>query len=233
MRGTGRRTAGRTLTGSADDATKKPTRENERTGIPVPHRTSRSVPDHGDWAVPYQPADITDLDPATANRQSGIPHPPLEDAVYRLVEVEGPIHRQVLLRHLAELLHEHRPARKKGSVEAAADRLVDEGRLTDTDGFLDLPGRPCAHARWPLPGLTKRPVEHVAPAERRRALLGLVEDRPRRLSAEQAVAEAAAFFGWSARAGGVPARLMADLYRLRDSGAITGWPDKLEPADAN
>ncbi|WP_324789121.1 hypothetical protein [Streptomyces sp. H51] len=196
----------------------------------MPHRTSRSVPDHGDWAVPYQPADVADLDPATADQRGGIPKPPMEEAVYRLVEVEGPIHRQVLVRHLAELRYEHRPTRRKASIEAAADRLVDDGRITETDAFLDLPGRICTQARWPLPGLTKRPVEHVAPAERRRALLGLVEDRPHRLGAEQAVAEAVAFFGWTTRTGGAQARLMGDLYRLRDTGAITGWPDELQPA---
>ncbi|MFD8270961.1 hypothetical protein [Streptomyces flaveolus] len=77
--------------------------------------------------------------------------------------------------------------------------------------------------------MTKRPVEHVAPAERQRALLGLIEDQPRRLSAEKTVTAAARFFGWSPTAGRAPGRLMADLFQLRDTGAVTGWPDKLEP----
>ncbi|MGW2765704.1 hypothetical protein [Streptomyces sp. NPDC001275] len=196
----------------------------------MPHRTSRSASDHGDWAVPYQPAYIADLDPATANQYIGIPRPPLEDAVHRIFETEGPIHRQVFSRHLDELLY--RSGRSQRWEEEVVDRLVEVGRLAETDDFLDIPGRPRTHARRPLPGLTKRPVEHVAPAERQRALLGLVEDRPRRLSAEQTVAEAARFFGWSPSTGRAPARLMADLYRLRDTGAVTGWPDKLEPADA-
>ncbi|PZH17854.1 hypothetical protein C1I97_04515 [Streptomyces sp. NTH33] len=195
------------------------------------HRTSRSVSDHGDWAIPYEPAYIADLDPATANQHIGIPRPPLEAAVHRIVEMEGPIHREVLSRHLGELLY--RSGRSQRWEEGTVERLVEEGRLAETDGFLDIPGRPCTHARRPLPGLTKRPVEHVAPAERQRALLGLVEDRPRRLSAEQAVAEAARFFGWSPSTGRAPARLMADLYRLRDTGAVTGWPGKLEPVDGS
>ena len=193
-------------------------------------KSSRIAPDHGDWAVPYQPADVADLDPATADRRGGIPKPPMTDAVYRVVEIEGPIHRQVLLRHLGELLYQPRPSSIRARVDSAADALRDEGRVAETDGFLDLPGRPCEQARWPLPGLTPRPVEHVASAERRRALLGLVEDQPRGLGAEQAVGEALAFFGWSARNAAARARLMADLYRLRDTGALTGWPDKLEPA---
>ncbi|MDH3037335.1 hypothetical protein [Streptomyces sp. TRM75561] len=196
----------------------------------APRKPSGSVPDHGDWAVPYQPADIADLDPATADRRGGIPKPPMLDAVYRVVETEGPIHRQVLLRHLGELLYKPRPSSIGTSVNAAADQLRDEGRIAEAGDFLDVAGRPCTEARWPLPGLSQRPVEHVAPAERQRALLGLVADRPRGLGAEEAVGEALAFFGWTARNAAARARLMADLYRLRDTGALTGWPDKLEPA---
>ncbi|MGY0069249.1 hypothetical protein ACWZEH_21170 [Streptomyces sp. QTS137] len=197
----------------------------------APRKSFRSAPDHGDWAVPYQPADVADLDPATADRRGGIPKPPMADAVHRVVDVEGPIHRQVLLRHLGELLYKPRPSTIKASVNAAADRLRDDGRIAETGDFLDMAGRPCAQARWPLPGLTPRPVEHVAPAERQRALLGLIEDRPRDLGAEQAVGEALMFFGWSARTGAARAKLMADLYRLRDTGTLTGWPDKLEPCE--
>ncbi|MFI1563962.1 hypothetical protein ACH4ZX_13045 [Streptomyces sp. NPDC020490] len=195
----------------------------------TPRKSFQAAVDHGDWAVPYQPADVADLDPETAGRRGGIPKPPLKDAVYRVVETEGPIHWQVLLRHMAELLFEPRVGSIKARVESAADQLVEEGRTAEAGGFLDIPGRPCGQARWPLPGLTLRPFEHVAPAERRRALLGLVEDQPRGLSAEQAVGEALAFFGWSARNAAARAKLMADLYRLRDSGALAGWPDRLEP----
>ncbi|WP_415941450.1 hypothetical protein [Streptomyces sp. 067-1] len=190
-------------------------------------RAARSTADHGDWAVPYRPAYIADLDPHTADQHVAIPRPPLEAAVQRIVETEGPIHRQVFRRHLDELLY--RSGRGTRWEEGTLERLVKEGRLIDTDDFLDIPGRPCAYARRPLPGLTKRPVEHVAPAERQRALLGLLADQPRRLSAEKTVTAAARFFGWSPTAGRAAARLMADLYQLRDTGAITGWPDELEP----
>ncbi|MFF6993738.1 hypothetical protein ACFY93_02050 [Streptomyces sp. NPDC008313] len=195
----------------------------------MPSRTSMATHDHGDWAVPYQPADFTDVDPASVTWRGKTPSPTLVDAVRRIVEGEGPIHREVLHLHLGEVLYQPRlTAAKKRLVDAAEELLTDEGQIVEKDDFLDVPDRPCTQARWPLPGLTRRPVEHVAPAERRRALLGLVEDRSRELTAEQAVAEAAAFFGWSARTSRVPARLMSDLYRLRDTGALTGWPTALE-----
>ncbi len=195
----------------------------------APRKPSGSVPDHGDWAVPYQPADIADLDPATADRRGGIPKPPMLDAVYRVVETEGPIHRQVLLRHLGELLHKTRPSSISPSVNAAADQLRDEGRIAEAGDFLDVAGRPCTEARWPLPGLS------AAGRARSTGRTATSPARPRRgpsagLGAEEAVGEALAFFGWTARNAAARARLMADLYRLRDTGALTGWPDKLEPA---
>lgn len=199
-----------------------------------PRKSPSPARDHGDWAVPYQPADFTDIDMTAVTWTARAPHLTLEDVVYRHVESEGPIHRQVLHRHIAEVKYEPRVTTwAKHNADAVVSRLTEEGRVVETNGFLDLPNRPCGQARWPLPGLTCRPVEHVAPAERQRALLGLVEDRPRRLSAERVVAAAATFFGWSRRTGPAPARLMSDLYRLRDSGALTGWPDKLEPADGS
>jgi hypothetical protein len=198
----------------------------------VPHPTSIPNHDQGDWAVPYQPADFTDIDPATITWKGKAPSPALVDAVRRIVEGEGPIHREVLHLHLGEMLYQPRlTAAKKRLVDAVEELLTDEGRIVvGQDDFLDVPDRPCEQARWPLPGLTVRTVDHVAPVERRRALLGLVEDRPRELTAEQVVAEAADFFGWSRRAAHVPARLMADLYRLRDTAYVTGWPTALEPA---
>ncbi|MER5401416.1 hypothetical protein [Streptomyces sp. NPDC002599] len=194
-------------------------------------KTADTAREHGDWAVPYQPADFTDFDPMAFSWTAKAPQPTLADVAHRLVEAEGPIHRQVLHLHAGEVLFEPRlSAGRKRLVDSAAASLVEDGRLVEVRDFFDLPDRPCMKARWPLPGLTRRPVEHVAPGERERALLGLVTDRPRGLGAEQAVAEAAAFFGWSSRTGSASGRLMSDLYRLRDSGELIGWPDKLESA---
>lgn len=59
-----------------------------------PRKSSSSARDHGDWAVPYQPADFTDIDLTTVTWTARAPHLTLEDVVYRHVEAEGPIHRQ-------------------------------------------------------------------------------------------------------------------------------------------
>ncbi|MFD5648396.1 hypothetical protein [Streptomyces sp. NPDC127039] len=104
-------------------------------------RTARSTTDHGDWAVPYQPAYIADLDPHTADQHVAIPRPPLEAAVQRIVETEGPIHRQVFRRHLDELLY--RSGRGTRWEEGTLERLVKEGRLIDMDDFLDIPADRC------------------------------------------------------------------------------------------
>lgn len=59
-----------------------------------PRKSSSSARDPGDWAVPYQPADFTDIDLTTVMWTARAPHLTLEDVVYRHVEAEGPIHRQ-------------------------------------------------------------------------------------------------------------------------------------------
>ncbi|MCX4550376.1 hypothetical protein [Streptomyces sp. NBC_01500] len=180
-----------------------------------------------DWAVPYQPADFLDLDRASTPLTGRTPAPALVEFVHQLIAAEGPIHEEVLLLHAREVLHlKSFTAPKKRLVVAAVEQLV-EGGLVAVDGeFFDLPGRPCRYARRPFPGLTKRTVERVAPAERQTALAGLIRDEPRRPYGE-VVADAVRFFGWTPGTPGAKSALAGDLYRLRDQGRITGWPDSL------
>ncbi|MDX3354174.1 hypothetical protein PV703_12840 [Streptomyces sp. ME01-24h] len=183
--------------------------------------------DHGDWGVPYQPADFLDLDREAIPLRGKAPAPALVDFVRELITAEGPIHEQVLFLHVREVLHLNTlsPTRKQ-LVQAAVEQLVEKGDIASDGEFLDLPDRACRFARWPLPGLTQRPVEHVAPKERQTAILGLIRDTPG-ISFEDVVPETIRFFGWSARTQGVKSSLVADLYRLRDHGHIVGWPNQL------
>lgn len=183
--------------------------------------------DHGDWGVPYQPADFLHLDRNAIPLRGKTPAPALVDFVRELITAEGPIHEQVLVLHVREVLHltTLSPTRKQ-LVQVAVEQLVEEGGIASDGEFLDLPDRQCRFARWPLPGLTQRPVAHVAPRERQTALLGLIRDTPG-ISFEEVVPEAIRFFGWSPRTQGVRSSLVADLYRLRDHGRIVGWPDEL------
>lgn len=41
------------------------------------------------------------------------------------------------------------------------------------------------------------------------------------------MADAVRFFGWTPGTPGAKSALAGDLYRLRDQGRITGWPDSL------
>jgi hypothetical protein len=182
---------------------------------------------HDDWDVPYQPADFLDLDRASIPLTGKSPAPALVEFTHRLVAAEGPIHEEVLFLHTKEVLYlkSLTPTRKK-LASAALELLVETGRVAADGEFYDLPERPCHHARRPLPGLVKRPVEHVAPVERQTALAGLIHDEPGR-PFDEVVSDGVRFFGWSASTRGVKSALAADLYRLRDQGRITGWPDSL------
>ncbi|MEV6422837.1 hypothetical protein [Streptomyces sp. NPDC051662] len=180
-----------------------------------------------DWDVPYQPADFLDLDRASVPLTGRTPAPALVEFVHQLIAAEGPIHEEVLLLHAREVLHlKSFTAPRKKLVLAAVGQLVEGGRIAVGGEFFDLPGRPCRYARRPFPGLTKRTVERVAPAERQTALAGLIHDEPGRPYGE-VVADAVRFFGWTTSTPGAKSALAGDLYRLRDQGRVTGWPDSL------
>ncbi|WP_406406182.1 hypothetical protein [Streptomyces sp. NBC_01643] len=180
-----------------------------------------------DWDVPYQPADFLDLDRASIPITDTSPAPALVEFTHRLIAAEGPIHEEVLFLHTREVLYlKSLSAAKKKLVGAAVEHLVKDGRVAADGEFFDLPGRPCRNARRPLPGLVKRPVEHVAPAERQTALVGLIHDAPGR-PFDQVLSDGVRFFGWTASTRGVKSALSGDLYRLRDQGRIMGWPDSL------
>ncbi|RPK82242.1 hypothetical protein [Streptomyces sp. ADI98-10] len=58
------------------------------------------------------------------------------------------------------------------------------------------------------------------------ALAGLIHDEAGRAYGE-VVADAVRFFGWTPVTPAAKSALAGDLYRLRDQGRITGWPDSL------
>ncbi len=180
-----------------------------------------------DWDVPYQPADFLDLDRASIPLTGKSPGPALVEFVHQLIAAEGPIHEEVLFLHAREVLYlKSFTTPKKKLIRAAVEQLAEDGRVAVDGEFLDLPDRPCRYARRPFPGLTKRTVERVAPAERRTALAGLIHDEPGRAYGE-VVVDALRFFGWTASTPGAKSALAGDLYRLRDQGRIEGWPDSL------
>lgn len=180
-----------------------------------------------DWDVPYQPADFLDLDRASIPLTGKAPAPALVEFVHQLIAAEGPIHAEVLYLHAREVLHlRSLSAAKKKLFDAGVEHLVEAGRVAADGEFFDLPGRPCRYARRPLPGLVKRPVEHVAPAERQTALAGLIHEEPGR-PYNDVVSDGIHFFGWIASTRGVKSAMAGDLYRLRDQGRIAGWPDRL------
>ncbi|WP_250290986.1 hypothetical protein [Streptomyces atroolivaceus] len=155
------------------------------------------------------------------------PAPALVEFVHRLISAEGPIHEEVFFLHTRKVLHlKSFTTPKRKLIRAAVEQLAEDGRVAVDGEFFDLPDRPCRYARRPFPGLTKRTVERVAPAERRTALAGLIHDEPGRPYGE-VVADAVRFFGWTAGTPGAKSALAGDLYRLRDQGRITGWPDSL------
>lgn len=186
--------------------------------------------DHGDWGGPYEQADFFDLDRTSIPLRGKEPSTALVEVVRELISIEGPIHEDVFFRHFREALRlTSFPARPRDLVRSALEQLAENGEITQHNAFLDQAGRPCRVARWQVPNAVERPLEHVATEERQVALLGLIGESPG-ISHDEAIVEAAGFFGWSPRARAPKSAFLGDLYRLRDQQKITGWPDSLHVA---
>jgi very-short-patch-repair endonuclease len=103
----------------------------------------------------------------------------LRRTISDLVQIEGPIHHDILVERLKEI---HGVARAGSNVQANIEcALLDScrsGAVTDEagSGFYDSPGHELESFRLPS-GAVRRPIEHIAPKELELAILYLVEDQ--------------------------------------------------------
>jgi len=103
----------------------------------------------------------------------------LSRTISKVVQTEGPIHRDVLVERLKEI---HGVARAGSNVQANIERALRElcrrGAVTSETGsaFYDSPSHQPESFRLPT-GSVRRPIEHIAPKELALAILYLVEDQ--------------------------------------------------------
>jgi very-short-patch-repair endonuclease len=102
----------------------------------------------------------------------------LVDQIVRVVDAEGPIHREVALERLKELNGVDRAgANVQRNVERAIAVAISRGRLAQRgDDFLGLPGAQVRVFRLPGDGVT-RALAQIAPEEIALAVLHKVEDQ--------------------------------------------------------
>lgn len=103
----------------------------------------------------------------------------LKEVVARVVEIEGPIHRDEVVRRVTTLWGLTRTGNRiQESVQAAIELALSQGAIDDGDGFLTHPSQTSIPVRRRGEGVSPslRKPEHLPPAEIREAALRLLED---------------------------------------------------------
>lgn len=149
-----------------------------------------------------------------------------------VIEVEAPIHRELLLERVREAWGKHRAGRRMSEVFGRVlQRLADAGEVELRGEFLWKVGRRLPGIRVPAGDPRgERQVSHVTPEELDRAV-GLIAKQGT-MSEDDLTARAAALFGWRRRGpdiaaalGGAVRRLLSDgLLQRRDAELVWSGP---------
>jgi len=152
--------------------------------------------------------------------------PELREFFRKVLEVEAPVHREVLYRRAADEWGNQRiGSRIRANLEAAVDTLLERDPDVLLDGdFLTLRGREVV-PRSPGDGV-QRGIAEVSPEERRRALLGVIEEAPG-ISLDDLLREVASFFGWQRLGPDIRRTLTDDVHGLAAQGAVEGLPSRI------
>lgn len=101
----------------------------------------------------------------------------LADLITKIVEIESPIHKDIIMDRLKEIYEVSRVgANIHKNVEYAINRAVQWGNLMDKDGFLFKNANSIKEFRFPAQKVL-RGIKQIAPVEIKCAILYLVEDQ--------------------------------------------------------
>lgn len=101
----------------------------------------------------------------------------LKDAIFNIVEVEGPMHKELLQERLKDVFGvEKIGANIDSNIDQALKSLVRSGPLDSKKGFIWSETREITRFRIPGDGV-KRPLHYISPQELSLAVLYLVEDQ--------------------------------------------------------
>jgi hypothetical protein len=148
----------------------------------------------------------------------------LQRMIREVVGIEGPIHREVLIRRVREAWGVYRAGSR---IREAFDRALNglrksDGVTRDRHGFYVRAGSEVNAVRIPKPGVpgSARKVEEVHPLELELALLNLVTDA-RSAGREELLVLAARLFGWERVGSEIAASLNAVVTRLLRNRRLT------------
>ena len=143
-----------------------------------------------------------------------IPVKRLAEQVIRIVEVEQPVHIDVVLKRLRNMLNMQRVRER---FRELIDRAVLESNVRNDGGFLWLAGE-CGNVASPRHNPDRR-IDHVADAELDAGLL-LVAKASFGAEQHDLVRETARWFGWRRAGANIRDRLDGRVKHLRESGRL-------------
>ncbi|MFD8740738.1 DUF3320 domain-containing protein [Streptomyces sp. NPDC059618] len=156
--------------------------------------------------------------------------PALRRLLARVIEVEGPVHEELLVQRAREAWGVARAgSRIRDNVREVTRMLVSSGRVAVDGAFFATEGHDVVGARRPQDGESARKVLHIAPAERYVALCELAAECPG-MSEDELVKQACEFFGWRRTGKDIRDCLAADIAELRRRGRLEGTSDRINAA---
>ncbi|MDT3395390.1 DUF3320 domain-containing protein [Streptomyces sp. B1866] len=189
--------------------------------VPVP-----TAPDRP-WSAPYEVCAL--YVPPTHEPHTPEARPALRKLLTRVIEMEGPIHEDLLIQRAREAWGVKRAgARIRDNIRQVVAALVRERRAVAKAGFLDLPSRPDLRARHPAAGVPRK-CAHVPPPERHLALRELAAECPG-MSRDELIRQTCDFFGWKRLGPDIRTTLAADLDALLAQGTLTQTPSGITAA---
>ncbi len=198
--------------------------EVEYARVPVDTGTERP------WSAPYRSADVVVSPRHELHTLEA--RPALRTVLAQVIEVEGPIHEDLLVQRAREAWGVGRAGNRiRDNVREVARALVRAGTATSDGEFFDAVGRDTLKARTPQEGGTVRKVPHIAAAERHVALYELAGECPG-MSEDELIKQACEFFGWRRTGKDIRDRLAADIAELRRQGRFEGGPERVSAVRA-
>ncbi|MFJ2647162.1 DUF3320 domain-containing protein [Streptomyces sp. NPDC087420] len=153
----------------------------------------------------------------------------VSDVALCVVEVEGPVEREVIYTRvrLAWGLGRSGPV-VRDRIDRALRRLLKQGKIVHVGTAYDGPGHETEFARTPTERCARR-VAEVPAAERRLVLRSVVDEGPG-VHREDLLREAARFFGWTRLGPDIRDALTGDTDALIAAGDLTESENGLMPA---
>ncbi|MEU7580593.1 DUF3320 domain-containing protein [Streptomyces sp. NPDC041068] len=176
------------------------------------------------WSASYEMADV--IVSTVAELHTPEARRALRRALMQVIEVEGPVHEEVLVQRTREAWGVAKAgSRIRDNITYVLDALVSEGGVERAEGFVQVSSFLDTRARRPVPGCVRK-VGHICSAERQLALFELASECPG-MSSEELHRQVCELFGWKRLGPDIRAALEADLDVLFREGHLTGSKERI------